>query len=177
MRRFVVGAAVALLLAGCGGDPKADPSPSTSASPSASAAPTPTAPVMPEAATMAGTAGAIAFVKYFVAVINHATATGDTSPLRDASLTMCKSCEAVIGKIEELYSSGGRREGGAWRLVEVRITHAGRPWRVAGHVTYAAQRIVRPGKPTEAIAGGDYDMEFALSRQDGKWQVKEWIRL
>jgi len=82
MRRFVVGAALVLLVAGCGGDPKADPSPSTSPAPSISSTPTPSPPTLPDAAKANTKAGAIAFVKYYVELVNHAQATGDVGKLQ-----------------------------------------------------------------------------------------------
>ncbi len=74
MRRVAVGAALVLALAGCGGDPKADPPPSTTPTPTVSPSPsaTPTVPALPEAAKANTKAGAIAFVKYYVGLINHA---------------------------------------------------------------------------------------------------------
>jgi hypothetical protein len=178
MRRFVVGAALlasVVLVAGCGGDPKADPSPSTSTAPP-SVTPTPTPPALPDAAKLADTAGAIAFVKYYVDAVNHATGTGDTSALRGASSAGCESCRGVLAKVDDLYSAGGHSEGGVWRLVEVRVSHAGMPWRVLGHLTYPSQRIVKPGQADETFPPGEYDMEFTLRYRNGGWQVAGWVR-
>ena len=177
MARGVVGAVVLMLaLAGCGGDPKAEPSTTPSTPATSPVSTTPSAPVMPKAAKAHSGAGAIAFVKYFVLAFNHAAATGDIDPLGEASATACRSCRDVIDKVNSLYSSGGHSEGGVWRLVEVRLTNIERPWRVAGHVSYTTQRIVRPGSADQNLGGGEYDMEFTLQRRDGRWQVLKWVR-
>jgi hypothetical protein len=183
MRRAVLGAvallvvvAVLLMLTGCGGDPKADPSPSPSSPATSPVSTTPSAPVMPEAAKADTTAGALAFVKYYVSIVNHAAATGDTLALSDASSPSCESCRDVIQKMSDLYSAGGHSEGGVWRLVETKVTSVGEPWRVSGHVSYTRQTIVRPGSPDETFEPGEYDMEFTLRYRTGQWQVNKWVR-
>ena len=183
MRRAVLGAvallvlvALLMMLTGCGGDPKADPSPTPSTPATSPVSTTPSAPVMPEEAKAETSSGAIAFVKFYVDVVNHATSSGETQALADASAPACESCRSVIGKVNDLYSAGGHSEGGTWRLVEVRVTSVQKPWRVAGHLSYSRQRIVRPGAADETFKPGEYDMEFTLKHRDGRWQVGKWVR-
>ncbi len=80
-----------LLLGGCGEEsPKPKPLPKPSESPSASASPTP--PAMPAAAKNQSKAGAIAFARHYVDVINYAQSTGDLEALQAVEDKACKSC-------------------------------------------------------------------------------------
>ncbi len=66
--------ACSVLLAGCGGSPapKPLPAPRPSSSPSPTTTPA-AAPAMPEAAKAKTRAGAIAFARHYVELINYAT--------------------------------------------------------------------------------------------------------
>jgi hypothetical protein len=177
MVRPVVGAlALLLALTACGGDPKADPSPTPSTPVTTPVSTTPAAPVMPEAAKANTSAGALEFVRFYVTAFNHSEATGDVRSLVDASADECESCISVIDKVRDLYTAGGYSEGGQWRLVEVRVTSVGHPWRVAGRVSYGPQRVVQPGQAEANFKAGEYDMEFTLQRAGERWQVRKWVR-
>src|SRR4051794_697515 len=108
MPRVLVGAVVLLLaLAGCGGDPKADPSPSPSVPSASPVSTTPAPPALPEAAKANTKAGAIAFVKYYVQLINHAQATGDVAALAAVEDPGCSSCASGRRLLKKIYESGG----------------------------------------------------------------------
>ena len=73
--------AAGLLLSGCGGDsPEPKPLPKDSKS-SPSASPSATPPEMPAAAKKKTKAGAIAFVRHYVELINYAGRSGEPRPL------------------------------------------------------------------------------------------------
>jgi hypothetical protein len=179
MRRFVVGAALVVLVAGCGGDPKADPSPSTSSAPTVSPTPTPTPtpPVLPDAAKADTKAGAIAFVKYYVELVNSAQASGQTTALELVESSGCASCSNVRRGLDEIYSNGGHIEGGDWHA-EARSA-ARRPdlqaWSVFADVTFGPQKVVRPSGTT-SLDGGQSPMTFVVRNNQGAWSVLNWSR-
>lgn len=98
--------AASMLLAGCGGDAKPDPSssstptssstttaPTTTAVPTTTASPT-TDPNIPVAARAHTPAGAEAFAKYFFTQLNRSWSTADPSLLPPLSESGCKTCSA-----------------------------------------------------------------------------------
>ncbi len=80
--------------------------------PVAGAAPPPVAPVLPAAATVPDAAGAGAFVQHWYALVNHAYATGDSSPLAAVSHPECHDCDGYPENI-----AGGVVDGGVFRDV------------------------------------------------------------
>ena len=178
MRRFVVGAALlvlVVLVAGCGGDPKADPSPSRSSAPSASSTPMPTPPALPDAAKANTKAGAIAFVKYYVELLNYLEATGDDEPALAVSADACKSCQAVVRAARAIYDSGGHMEGGAWTVHEVT---ASQPtpglWSVRIRGQLAPSTVFESSTSTpKSGTGGRADAEFFVSYTT-VWKVGQW---
>jgi len=117
-------AAGTTLLAGCtGDDASADPSPDETSSSSEpteeTTEPDLEAPELPEAATEQSEAGAEAFVRYFVDVINHAQATGDAEAIAQVSEPDCGACTGFIDATNSAYESGGRIEGGTFTLTDV----------------------------------------------------------
>src|SRR3954452_10390042 len=113
MPRVLVGAVVLLVaLAGCGRDPKADPSPSPSTTTASPASTSPAPPALPEAAKANTKAGAIAFVKYYIAIFNQAQRSGLTANLSALSTPSCSDCEAAITGLGRIYGAGGHIDGG-----------------------------------------------------------------
>ena len=99
-----------LLVSACGGNAKPQPLPRPTASLSPSASPTP--PVMPAAAKEKTKAGAIAFARHFVDVINYAGATGDTSRFEAlARADVHEMPSALLTDIDEIYAAGGSMTG------------------------------------------------------------------
>jgi len=179
MRRFVVGATVLLLLAGCGGDPKADPSPSTSPTPSASSTPTSSAPAMPDAAKANTKAGAIAFVKYYVGLINYAQATGDVRALRAAEDGHCQSCEQARDGVRKLYESGGSISGGDWSVESANAVPnaAIGGWVVDLNISYRSQTVsYGSAQPDKTNKAGRMLISVQVRRTSLSWLVGEWTR-
>jgi hypothetical protein len=183
MRRSLVGAAGALaallVLAGCGGDPKADPSPSPS-TPSVSTTPSPTAPVMPAAASENTKAGAIAFVRYYIELINHAQATGDVAALAAVEEPGCKSCTQGREYIQGIYSAGGHIENGQLRVrvLSVLRNAAINGWTVDARLSFGPQTVIKPSAtPTaQQLQGGSVPITVLISKQTDRWSVTEWTR-
>ncbi|WP_298991088.1 DUF6318 family protein [uncultured Pseudokineococcus sp.] len=136
--RFLVPAAAAatlLALAGCSDPEPGSPLPTgapaetstTTVAPSPTATATPTdgtpdpgaAPTLSPEATTNDAAGAEAFVRYWYDSLNYAIRTGDTAPVREASLLPeCVECEALAASVESAYDAGGSLVGGRADVVE-----------------------------------------------------------
>ena len=177
MRRYVAMLVLSVLLVGCGGDPQpaAPPAPATPTG----TTPTPVAaPTMPEQATKNTRAGAVEFVKYYVKLINHAQATGDTRALTDASDNACRACTRIIDSLDRLYRDGGHIEGGAWVTDRsyAQFTRLSRTWNVELRIRYSQQWVVRPGAKTHHFTGGVQTFDFELA-VDQPWKVLQWSRV
>jgi hypothetical protein len=177
MRRSIIGFALLLVVAGCGSDPKADPSLSPSSPLTSPVSTTPSPPAMPEAAKANTKAGAIAFVRHYVDLVNYAQATGDVSPLQRVEDPRCESCTNVRQGVRDIYGSGGHIDGGAWN-VQVRSSSI-RPdlsaWTVFTDVQYGPQQVVRDSKTT-SLGGGKSPMTFVVKKASGEWTVLRWSR-
>jgi hypothetical protein len=174
--------AAGLVLAGCGGsaEPKSLPAPTKSPSPSASPSAAPTAPVLPEAAKAKTKAGAEAFVRHYVQVLNYATFTGKTDAARALDDGKCSSCQRMLASIDAIYTKGGNVKGGAWTPTLVSdVPHpGGNGWTVDAKITYGPQTVVRAtNAQPEKYTGGGRLVSFILeTSRDGGWQVREWTR-
>ena len=109
---FLAGGAV---LTGCSEKQEASESlPTTSsAEPSEEALP-PLGPddlPMPDEARTQDAAGAEAFVRYYVELINRTSTVMDAQPLRDFS-DGCRECERIAGDVEDKATAGYRYVGG-----------------------------------------------------------------
>jgi hypothetical protein len=166
------------VLAGCGGDgkPTSDPAPSP-ASPSSS--PTPTgAPTMPAAATAHTKAGAIAFARHYVDLINYAQATGDIDSLALVEGAKCESCKSVRQNLSSLYASGGWIRGGELAVVSADAlsnaeSHA---FNVDLEVKTAPETVKDRSGKVSKIAGGTNVLTVFLKRVPSGWKVAQWTR-
>lgn len=181
MPRLLLGAAaLALVLAGCGGDPESTPSPevtlTTPVDASASASPAPTLPAAAQADTKAG---AIAFVKHYVELINHAQATGDVDQVEDVEDPACRSCAAARDGLEDHYSSGGTIHGGEWSIEAVQAVRnrAINGWVVDLSVSFT-QQVVKFGssRPDDVNESGRMVVSVQVAGTAGGWRVRQWTR-
>ena len=118
MRRMVLPVLV-MMLVGCSGEP--DP-------PEETASPTPeiTAPALPELADDDSPAGAEAFARHYIEVLNYASATGDTDPLDELSSEHCSGCRKYIDLYRSTYEDGGFFKDSDWKVEESQV------WKVSG---------------------------------------------
>lgn len=183
MRR-VIGAGVLVgavfATAACGGDPSSSPSPSPSVSPSPSPSSTaPTPPPLPDAARKDTKAGAVAFVRHYVELINYAQATGDVGSLEKASSQDCDSCAAIAAKARAIYGAGGHVSGGAWRTKPGHTLRNGSVdgWTVDALVRYGPQDLVESaGASPRHLNGGATTFTFIISGRHGQWRVEDFTR-
>ena len=98
---------------------------SPSPSPTATSEPSPSAPVMPALARKKTPAGAKAFVRYYVEVLNNAYSTHQLRPLKRASGRACSVCALFIRNIETLARRGGKQVGGELIPYDLQVIPSG----------------------------------------------------
>lgn len=168
------------VLGACGTkDEPASPPPTHSSTPSPTASPMPTAPVMPEAAKAHTKEGAEEFVRYFWDVVNYAQATGDTSPIVDASADGCKACDAGVAGVEEVFRRGGRYIGGEATVerVSAELLGAGEQLfsRVVGEIDIAGFTIDLPEPAEDTVKPAvKHREQFDLVATSGGWLVAQF---
>ncbi len=167
--------ALLLVVSGCGGDPE-EPRPSASPTPSPSA---PVVPTLPPEAQHDGRAGAVAFVKHYIELLNYAQATGDVDGLREASSPRCRSCSTTTRRLAELYKGGGSLDGGELRFIDDLTSHnaAEETWLVTARVEYAPQVVHNIDGSTLNLEGGTRAHDFVVRFQDSRWTVIRWSRV
>jgi uncharacterized protein DUF6318 len=177
---------VAVVVAGCGGG--GDPTPTevptgatsppvTSSPPSnppstAATTPTPTPPALPASAREDSPTGAESFARYWMAVLDYATTTGDTESLR--ALGKCGSCEALAKSIDSLYSAGGRAEGGHLNVVRSSVGRHVPGSAALVRIDYdqaAGREIPASGSPKTTPAQSGLAFAIALGREGSRWTV------
>ncbi|SNS43968.1 hypothetical protein SAMN04488107_2564 [Geodermatophilus saharensis] len=178
-------AAVALgttLLTGCGSaDAEA---PSTSLPSATSAAPTTEAlpvvgpadfPVLPEARTQ-DAAGAEAFLRYWIDLLNRQRAIPAGQPLRDLGPD-CGECQRIAGAYDETAAAGERYEGGELELNDVTTPRLAEDTAAFGfgvrqeavRLVDATGAVVDPGQELKTNAAGGIDLLWSAS--DRTWLV------
>jgi hypothetical protein len=133
---------------------------------------------MPDAAKANTKAGAVAFVKYYIELINHAQATGDLDDLAALEGQRCESCRQVRDYLEGIYSSGGSVSGGEWRVQRAEARPGTDPgtWVIDVIGTFAPSTVMpSPGASPRAATGGPAPSTFFVQRSAG-WVVTKWTR-
>jgi hypothetical protein len=136
MRRAVASALISglcLTLASCSHDQAAGPvDPPDNTTSSSVTTPTTTAPsdpaqdappVMPALAKQKSTAGAKAFIRYYMRTADYAFTKPDANPLRRLSTPDCDFCRSLIDVSARLRRDGGKQTGG--KLTVLSTTLAG----------------------------------------------------
>lgn len=164
-------------VAGCGGsaEPQPLPRPTASTSPSPSATP----PVMPAAAKEKSKAGAIAFARHYVDLINFAQSTGHVAELRAVEDAGCKSCQRADAYLEGLYKSGGSIRGGEFKIKSVSSVKnpETRGWLVELGVEFGPQVVDHPEpEKDEHPKGGQLPLNVQVAEHENGWRVLQWTR-
>jgi hypothetical protein len=122
LRRTVIGVVIgAALLSGCSEKQEAnDTLPSTSAAPTTEALAEvgPADFPVPDEARTKDAAGAEAFLRYWIDLMNHQRAIPAGQPLRDLG-PECQECLRIARNYDEAAAAGNRYDGGELRLIDV----------------------------------------------------------
>ena len=187
VRDIVVAGFVGALLTGCSGNPAPAPlaePPAHSGSPSPAPVrdPSPSvagAPTMPAAAAGRGARAAKAFVRYYIATINQALDSGNTTVIKSLSSPSCDSCAAVTKRIRDVYSAGGEIKGRGWHVTTIQLLpHQPRTRPLVDVGLKLSPQVVvkRAGAVPAHYQGGRVPLTFHLARAPGGWVVRQWER-
>lgn len=168
--------AATMLLAGCGGDPKPDPSATTdtattTASPRSAA---PTASASPTLGAAHTKAGAQAFSVHFFQQVNRAWSTPDPTSLDGLYTRACKTCAAIRGSAADYKSRELRyRDTPLTGISSISLTDAvGGTTRVRVTAAQKASAIVdRNGKVVESVPRTASTFLLTLTWVRQSWQV------
>lgn len=176
-RRALAGLATLVLLgaSGCiGDDPDPDVRTSPPSPPTPTVSPTPTlaAPTIPPAAQEHSAAGAAAFVRYWIALVNEAAITGATDTMRAGATPTCSACSALAKRYETIYAKGGSSESPGWQPTVTSSQLIEGDFYVTVDLT-TASHIYRPSADvgTRAVKGRKYHDLYRLRWIDGGWKV------
>lgn len=186
-----VGAVMAVaLLSACSSNPEPGPLPHSSTpvqattgtpSPASDPAPSPDGPpTLPAAARGNGPRSAKAFVRYYIATINYAAASGDMRPASGLAAASCDSCAAMLEKIHGVYQAGGYFRGDGWAVTHVKYQPLQRRKRpvLSVEIRLAPQTMVaRAGATARHFPAGENALTIRLVRRMPAWQVAEVERL
>jgi hypothetical protein len=172
--------ALAVLVGACSGEPKPKFAPAESSVPSVIESSSPaaqTTPALPTKARRNTPAGAEAFVRYFIEVLNYAQKTGDTARLHQASTSRCAACEGYVEAIESTYSTGGRVKGGALTVGRLRELPRdyGADWGAYGRGRATPQTILRSDGTKSSFDGGRFALYAYTRWVNDRWAM-QWMR-
>jgi hypothetical protein len=174
---FLAGLACAAALAGCDSNPSPAPLPSESppsASPSATSTPSPTPPAMPAAAKGTDERSAKAFARHYVDSVNFAMRNGDTAGLKAVSSAGCAGCKAIVGRIEDVYSNGGRLVGNGWMIRSLSAVPVGARRRalISVGIDISPQAAYEsPGDEPSHSAASRGNLDLHLLNSNAGWRV------
>jgi Family of unknown function (DUF6318) len=178
MRGFVAAAVVIAVtaLAGCTDEPTPrfeEPTRTPSASDSTSSAAAEREPWEEKSK-----AGAVAFARHWVDLLNEAQVTGQVARLRATSTSQCVTCQDLAEQLESLYAKGGRVETDGWNVLLV-----GPPQGVAGgsaevtiRVARAPQRVYDGDGPPERFVADRSTFSAGLVWKNEQWLMDELVR-
>jgi hypothetical protein len=174
---LMLGLLALLGLTGCGAAAPAAPASPTPTVATATPSPTLTTgpPVIPDAARQHTTAGAKAFVTYYVEAVDYAQQTLDTTPVEAASAPTCVGCTAGIRTIKRIARHGGHVEGGEETVSALRseTVMPNQSVTLVFDVANEAQRVVIPGKKPLLHPAGTTKMLMTLIPRDTGWVAGE----
>lgn len=176
----------------CTADPEADPpstaptatdpsTTTTSGTPTTSGPATTTpgevkAPVMPALARENTRAGAKAFVRYYIALLNFGYAERTSDALRALSFTRCVVCSYIAEDIDRLRRRGGHQEGGDWAIETLRRlpgSQSAKPIFIAGVQVSAGRSIEAAGGNVHIIKPHEAFFEFHVGREANSWLMTD----
>ena len=170
---FMSLAVVAMLAAGCTDDPKPK---EPTGGPSQSAEPSVDAPVYPENAKAETAEGASYFVDFYLALLTHATQTGETAPLAAASDPSCSGCATYVEHFDKRADAGGSVEGGAWTAGDIRVSPYGADTALEAQITIAASTVKDDARAEpQEYAEGQEVVTFVANFADGKWRMMQFV--
>lgn len=126
-------------------------------------------PSIPAAAQASGRAGAEAFVRYYIDLLNYAANTGDTTALRNVA-TNCGGCADYAQLYETTYEAGGWFHDPGWRPFGLLSRREGNHVTVVLQVNAPAVTYLKRhgGEPKRGQAEV-YSLRFEVRRSGDQW--------
>jgi hypothetical protein len=134
---------------------------------------------LPGAAKAKTKAGAVAFGRHYVELINYAQATGRLDQIQGVEEAACGSCADAESYLRDLYSGGGSIRGGELRVTSIDAVRnpATHGWLVEIGVKFGPQLVDNPApKPDQHPKGGQVPLNVQAAWRGNGWKVLEWTR-
>lgn len=120
-------------------------------------------PEMPEAAKANTEEGALAFVEYYIKLLNYGALTGNTAELKNFSEAPCNGCQHYIDLYERIYSAGGFIKGGEWVVADSTIVKKPKLFEVFVNVAAASSEFSQTqGSNISTSEAATYDISFEV---------------
>jgi hypothetical protein len=132
---------------------------------------------MPPLAREKSRAGAKAFVRHYIDVINYSWRTLTTRNLRTLATAECAGCRAAAQGIDRVADAGGQKTGAAWSVRSIAAVPGSGKDPVlqaivdirAGEYRPSADANPRPIDPSREV------FDFHLAYSGGQWLVTTWV--
>jgi hypothetical protein len=132
-------------------------------------------PAPPVTSEQPGKAGAAAFVRYYIELLNYAAQTGDVQGLRDFAPD-CRGCGLFADLYEEPYARGGYFEGYKWRVINLIAAPYGRDHDVLVGIRQAAGTYLdRTGAELEHHKPRKYEFRFTARYVGDTWRITDMV--
>lgn len=126
---------------------------------------------MPAEAKGTSRKAAVAFVRHYVEMLNHAASGGSTDWLAERS-PECTACSAIVKLIDEVYARRGRIVTNGWSVEAAQLLRTGSgPTQVRIMVESTPQVFRVPGEKPQRFSGGPSVKTFTLESSKRGWQV------
>ncbi|MFC8502229.1 DUF6318 family protein [Pedococcus sp. NPDC057267] len=179
---FTAVVASSLALAACTGGGDSPPSTTSSTSSSRSSttsstttqSPSPTKTVaLPPEATQHTEAGARAFAKYFVSVLDDSQVSADPTALEAVSGDACKGCKAYVDMSRQLAAKGQRQQRTALSLKDMYV----RPGATADAMTIDLLIDEAPSKTVDrgGVVVESFPADKTTLRITLQWRGQSWV--
>jgi hypothetical protein len=120
-------------------------------------------------------AGASAFTRFYLGLINDAYRTGASEPLRRYAGPSCSSCTSIAAAVDDIYDNGGRAEGGRLsvkRIAGTGLSSTSQPTVVVGIAVSPFRQIDGSGKVVDQVPARQTVLLVDLEWSNGAWRIK-----
>jgi hypothetical protein len=120
-------------------------------------------------------AGASAFTRLYLGLINDAYRTGASEPLRRYAAPGCASCTSIAAAVDDIYGRGGHAEGGRLsieRIAATGISPTSRPTVVVDIAVSPFRQIDGSGRVVEQVAARRTVLLVDLEWFNEAWRIK-----
>lgn len=131
----------------------------------------PVEPKLPAAAKAPTRAGAEAFVRYYIKLLNYASQTGGTQGLTGTA-DECIGCRKYEHLFSRTYENGGSFVGNLWRPFGFTVARGPDGFFVLTQVKAEAGKFTpNAGARPRPLEADTYSLRFTLTRSGGSWFV------